>query len=82
MGWEDLRLHCFRMLGRRYDGEYADLTRVLLADLRLRACERFTYTYSHFAAWEHELRVEAVGPAQLRYRYPRCVGGPHLCPSE
>ncbi len=82
MGWEDLHLHCFRILGRRYDGEYAGLTRVLLADLRLRAGERFTYTYNHFAGWEHELRVEAVGPAQLRCRYPRCVGGQHSCPPE
>ena len=82
MGWEDQHLHCFRILGRRYDGEYADLTRVLLADLRLRAGERFTYTYNHFAGWEHELRVEAVGPAQLRCRYPRCVGGQHPCPPE
>ena len=82
MGWEDLHLHCFRILGRRYDGEYADLTCVLLANLRLRAGERFTYTYNHFAGWEHELRVEAVGPAQLRCRYPRCVGGQHPCPPE
>ena len=70
MGWEDLHLHCFRILGRRYDSEYADLTRVLLADLRLRGGERFTYTYNHFARWEHELRVEAVGPGQ------------HSCPPE
>lgn len=82
MGWENLHLHCFRILGRRYDSEYADLTRVLLTDLRLRAGERFTYTYNHFAGWEHELRVEAVGPAQLRCRYPRCVGGQHPCPPE
>lgn len=82
MGWEDLHLHCFRILGRRYDGEYADLTCVVLADLRLRAGERFTYTYNHFAGWEHELRVEAVGPAQPRCRYPRCVGGQHPCPPE
>ena len=82
MGWEDLHLHCFRILGRRYDGEYADLTRVVLTDLRLRAGERFTYTYNHFAGWEHELRVEAVGPAQPRCRYPRCVGGQHPCPPE
>ena len=82
MGWEDLHLHCFRILGRRYDGEYADLTRVLLADLRLRAGERFTYTYNHFAGWNHELRVEAVGPAQFRRCYPRCVGGQHPWPPE
>ena len=82
MGWEDMHLHCFRILGRRYDGEYADLTRVLLVDLRLRAGERFTYTYNYFAGWEHELRVEAVGPGQPRCRYPRCVGGQHSCPPE
>ena len=82
MGWEDLHLHCFRILGRWYDGEYADLTPVLLADLRLRAGERFTYTYNHFAGWEHELRVEAVGPGQPQCRYPRCVGGQHPCPPE
>ena len=35
MGWEDLHLHCFRILGRRYDGEQADLTGIRLADLRL-----------------------------------------------
>ena len=82
MGWEDQHLHCFRILGRRYDGEYADLTCVLLADLRLRAGERFTYTYNHFAGWEHELRVEAVSPGQPRCRYPRCIGGQHPCPPE
>ena len=82
MGWEDLHLHCFRILGRRHDDAYADLTRVLLADLRLRAGERFTYTYNHFAGWEHELRVEAIGPARPRCRYPRCVGGQHPCPPE
>ena len=82
MGWEDLHLHCFRILGRRHDGEYADLSRVFLADLRLRAGERFTYTYNHSAGWDHELRVEAVGPGQPRCSYPRCVGGQHPCPPE
>ncbi len=82
MGWEDLHLHCFRILGRRYDGEYADLTRVLLADLQLHAGERFIYTYNHFAGWEHELRVEAIGPGQPRCCYPRCIGGQHPCPPE
>ena len=82
MGQEDLHLHGFRILGRRYDGEYADLTRVLLADLLLRVGERFNYTYNHLAGWEHELRVEAVGPGQPRCCYPRCVGGQHPCPPE
>ncbi|MGI4795049.1 MAG: IS1096 element passenger TnpR family protein [Janthinobacterium lividum] len=71
-----------RLLGQRYDGEYADLIRVFLADLRQRAGERFTYTYNHFVGWEHEVRVEAVGPGRLRCCYPRCIGGQHPCPPE
>jgi Plasmid pRiA4b ORF-3-like protein len=82
MSWEDLHLHRFRILGRQYDGEHDDLTRVRLADLRLRAGERFSYTYNHSASWEHELRVEAVGPRQVGRRYPRCVAGRHACPPE
>ncbi len=43
MGWENLDLHCFRILGRQYDSEHADLDQVRMADLRPRACERLTY---------------------------------------
>jgi hypothetical protein len=82
MGWGDLHLHRFRILGRQYDGEQADLTRVRLADLRLRAGERFSYIYNHSAPWEHELRIEAVGPGPPGRRYPRCVAGRHPCPPE
>lgn len=82
MGWEDLHLHCFRILGRQHDPEHADLARVRLADLRLRAGERFAYTYNHSAGWEHELRVEAVGPGVPGRRYPRCIAGRHPCPPE
>jgi hypothetical protein len=47
-----------RILGRQYDPE--QLTEVL-ADLRLRAGERFSYVYKHRAPWAHELRVEGIG---------------------
>ena len=76
MGWEDQHLHCFRIPGRRYDGEYADLPRVLLADLRLRAGERFTYTYNHFAGWEHELRVSKRFSKKQSMRWTQA--GAHL----
>ena len=82
MGWEDLHLHHFRILGRRHDPEYADLARVRLADLRLRAGERFAYVHNYSAPWEHELRVEAVGPSLTGRRYPRCIAGQHACPPE
>lgn len=62
IGWEDIHLHCFRILGRRYDPEYGLCEDVRLADLRLRAGERFSYVYNHSASWEHELRVEVIGP--------------------
>jgi hypothetical protein len=83
MGWEDLHLHCFRILGRRYDSEHGLLAEdVRLADLRLRAGERFSYVYNHSAPWEHELRVEAIGPGRPGCHYPRCIAGLHLCPPE
>ena len=80
MGWEDLHLHCFRILGRQYDPEHR--TEVRLADLRLRAGERFSYVYNHTAPWEHVLRVEGIGPGRPGLRYPRCVAGQHGCPPE
>lgn len=82
MGWEDLHLHGFRILGRRYDPEYADLGRVRLADLRLRRGERFTYEYNLSIPWLHEIRVEAIGPGVAGRRYPRCTGGRHAAPPE
>ena len=65
MGWQDLHLHSFRVLGRQYDPGHGAIDEVRLADLRLRAGERFSYVYDHSAPWEHELRVEAIGPARL-----------------
>jgi len=82
MGWEDVHLHCFRILGQRYDPEYGLSEDVYLADLRLRAGERFSYVYNHSASWEHELRVEAIGPGRPGRLYPRCIAGQQICPPE
>nr|WP_264185740.1 plasmid pRiA4b ORF-3 family protein [Roseicella aerolata] len=82
MGWEDLHLHHFRILGRGFDPGYADFGRVRLADLRLRAGERFTYEYNLAVPWRHEIRVEAVGPGVAGRRYPRCTDGRHAAPPE
>jgi hypothetical protein len=82
MGWQDLHLHSFRILGRQYDPGHGAIGEVRLADLRLRAGERFSYVYNHSAPWAHELRVEAVGSSALGRQYPRCVAGQHACPPE
>ena len=82
MGWDDAHLHCFHILGRCHDDEYHDLARIRLSDFRLRAGERFLYTYNHFVPWDHELRVEAIVPRKARRRYPHCLTGRHPCPPE
>jgi hypothetical protein len=82
MGWQDLHLHSFRIRGRQYDPGRNAIDGIRLADLRLRAGERFSYVYNHSAPWEHELRVEAVGPGARGRQYPRCVAGQHACPPE
>lgn len=82
MGWQDLHLHRFRILGRQYDPEYADVGQIRLASLRLRAGERFSYEYNLSVPWLHEIRVEAVQPGVAGRRYPRCVAGSHAGPPE
>ena len=82
MGWQDLHLHSFRVLGRQYDPGHGAIDEVRLAALRLRAGERFSYVYDHSAPWEHELRVEAIGPGAPGRQYPRCVAGQNACPPE
>lgn len=39
-------------------------------------------TYSFFAGWRHDLRVEQIGPAQPKRRYPRCLAGARRVPPE
>lgn len=82
MGWADEHLFCFRILGRRYDGEGQAVSDRKIADFRLHPGERFTYTYNHSAPWDHEIRVEASGPTDAQRRYPRCTAGRHPCPPE
>ena len=84
MGWQDLHLHSFRILGRQYDPGHGAIDEVRLADFRLRTGERFSYVYNHSTPWAHELRVEAVGSSSsaLGRQYPRCVAGQHACPPE
>lgn len=82
MGWANEHLFCLRILGRHYDSERRLLVDSRLVDLRLRPGERFTCTYNYAAPWDHEVRVEAIGPADARHRYPRCTAGRHPCPPE
>lgn len=79
--WDGSHLHRFKVQGREYNGAY-DTLQVCLADLGLRATERFVYDYDLGALWRHDLRVERAGPVEAGRTYPRCVGGRRAGPPE
>jgi hypothetical protein len=80
-GWTDEHLNRFVVHGREYgvrhDGGIGfgdDPRHVRLADLGLRARERFLYEYDFTDGWQHDVRVERILPLDLRRRYPVCIG--------
>ncbi len=89
LGWSDEHLNRFVIHGREYgvshDGGIGfgdDPRHVRLADLGLRARERFLYEYDFTDGWQHDVRVERVLPVDPRRRYPVCVGGRRAVPPE
>jgi hypothetical protein len=89
MGWEDVHLHRFRVHGKDYGiyreggiGFADDPTHVSLADLKLRAHERFVYEYDMGDSWLHAIVIEQVLPADPRKTYPVCSAGAGDCPPE
>lgn len=88
MGWEDYHLYSFEAGGLAYgepdpDGwlDYEDVA-VPLSDVARRRDAELTYLYDFGDDWTHELRVEAVEPAEPGVRYPRCLDGERACPPE
>jgi hypothetical protein len=88
-GWTDEHLNRFVIHGREYgvshDGGIGfddDPRHVHLADLGLRARERFLYEYDFTDGWQHDVRVERILPLDLRRRYPVCIGGRRAVPPE
>jgi pRiA4b ORF-3-like protein len=71
LGWTDDHLHRFVIHGREYGLSYAgglsfrdDAAEVRLADLGLRAGERFLYEYDFPDGWEHDVRMEQILPVE------------------
>src|SRR2546427_5922984 len=88
-GWSDEHLHRFVVHGREYGISYAgvlsfrdDPHEVRLADLGLRAGERFLYEYNFTDGWEHDVRVEQILPLETTRPYPVCTGGRRAVPPE
>ena len=68
--WSDVHLHRFKIHGRHYDDIY-ESRRVRLAELGLRATERFVYDYDLGDLWRHDIRVEQILDRERRRALPR-----------
>jgi hypothetical protein len=89
MGWEDNHLNRFHIYGKDYgvchDGGMTfsdDPQQVQLSDFQFCRNDRFQYEYNFYAAWQHDIRVEAILSVQPDQYYPVCISGKHACPPE
>ena len=89
LGWSDDHLNRFVVHGREYGVAHSggcefsdDPAQVRLADLSLRAGERFLYEYDFGAPWQHDIRVEGILPLDPGRRYPVCISGRRAVPPE
>src|SRR6266704_3127079 len=89
LGWSDEHLNPFVIHGRDYgvwhDGGIGlrdDPRHVRLANLGLRARERFLYEYDFTDGWQHDVRIEQILPLEPGWCYPVCRGGRRAAPPE
>ena len=92
MNWKDYHLHQFTIGGKRYgvpDPEWTFPGREILSERSVqlhevlhRVGQKFLYTYDFGDGWEHDLRAEAILPADPQASYPLCVAGERCGPPE
>ena len=86
-GWENYHMWVFETGSAQYGIPDRELGIASAAAKRLsqvapKAGAKLRYTYDFGDGWEHELLVEAVGPAAPGVAYPRCVTGRRAGPPE
>jgi hypothetical protein len=90
MPFEDYHLFAFRFGDQRYalpDLEWPDLrTRnaktTKLGTVLEDGAETFAYVYDFGDNWQHTVRVEAIGPTDPAFEYPRFLYGARRAPPE
>jgi len=91
VGWLDYHLHEFEVGRRRiaasdadWEGEWPreDEMQVTLQDALADRVRTFLYRYDFGDAWEHDVVVERVAPADPEVFYPYCIEAAGACPPE
>jgi hypothetical protein len=87
--WTDSHLHRFVIHGKEYGIGRSGCTtfrtdgrQIRLADFHFRVNERFLYEYDFRDSWQHQIRLEAVGPSRAGKVYPVCIAGARAAPPE
>ena len=91
MGWLGYHLHAFEADGVTYEqaGHFEGFDRgareesdYRLSDLLTEVGTAMRWDYDFGDGWEHDIKVEAISPADCNVTYPRCVAGRRACPPE
>lgn len=85
--WEDYHMWVFDSPNGEYgmpDPElgHGDAAAVTLADVAPGPKDRIRYLYDFGDAWDHDIVVEDVVPAEAGVAYPRCLTGRRAAPPE
>jgi hypothetical protein len=86
MGWQNSRLHMFRIAGREYGPAYLDDELETLDEKQFRIGDLVKtgdlagYEYDFGDGWEHEVAVEAGAAADAATVFPECIAGEGACP--
>jgi hypothetical protein len=93
MGWTDSHLHEF-VKGethyqppdpeddRSYKVKIKDSRKVRLSQVLSQSDDWLEYLYDFGDAWEHDIELEEVLPAEEGEKYPICLAGARACPPE
>lgn len=87
MGWDGDHLHQFTVDRRHfsdpgYDLDAQDEWRARLVGVLPRPGLSASYLYDFGDSWEHTIKVEKVGEAEVGATYPRCTAGKGTRPGE
>ncbi len=92
MGWLGGHLHAYDAAGVTYqlpddfDSPFGHRTvderKARLGKVLSNVGAKMTFDYDFGDGWQHDVLVEAIGPADPDVTYPRCLTGRRTCPPE